>query len=275
MAGAHTTFSLDPVPEIHLARAPQEKVLTQVQFSITPDLISDEGEWSFATKLSRYPIRWSSQSFIVTVNPEDASVENKLAAHRIFTDPTQSWVVTVIETPTGLKTTAYSSRADFCVRVLEVFEAVASVATPPIIARVGLRYIDRVRDSADLGRLDECVKPQLRVLDGAVENPLVVEYSVSDTLIRIADDERLKVRSGELHAAAAFDPVLAPIPERLWVLDFDIFTSQGGFAFDQAAFDVWIHRYGEHICSFFRWPTTDEFHRAFHDEEKLTSEDIL
>ena len=50
-----TLFSLDPVPEIHLARAPLEKVLTQVQFSLTPGLVSEAGEEGLAAERVAVP----------------------------------------------------------------------------------------------------------------------------------------------------------------------------------------------------------------------------
>ena len=267
-------FTLEPVPEIHLARAPLEKVLTQVQFSLTPELVSDEGEQRLAAALARYPVRRRGQSVNVMINPATASIENKSVTTRIFADPSQSWVVTIMETAVGVETTAYDSRDDFCDRAREVFEAVAAVAAPPVVDRLGVRYIDRVRDSAALEHLDDYVNPRLRILDGVVTSPLVVEHSISDTMIRIADDEGLKVRSGILPGAAAFDPVLPPILERSWVLDLDIFTLAGGFAFDPSALDARVRRYSEHIYSFFRWATTNEFQQAFTDREAVVAEDV-
>lgn len=266
-------FTLDPVPEIHLARAPLEKVLTQVQFSLTPELVSDEAEARLANELHRYPVRRRGQSLNVTINPATATIENKVVTTRIFTDPSQSWVVTVMETAVGIETTAYNSRDDFCDRARELFQAVAAVAAPPVVDRVGMRYIDRVQEADDLARLNDLVNPRLRVLDGAVATPLEVEYSVSDTIIRVADDERLKVRTGLLPPGAAFDPVLRPISQPSWVLDLDIFTTAGGFAFDPDALDARIRQYAEHIYSFFRWATTDEFQRAFARREEVAARD--
>ena len=260
-------FSLNPVPEIHLARAPLEKVLTQVQFSLTPDLVSEEGERTLAAALARYPVRRRGQALNVTISPATGMIENKAVTTLSFADRAQTWTVTVMETAVALETTAYDSRGDFCDRAREVFDAVAAVATPPVVDRVGLRYIDRIRDPGDLQRLEAYINPRLRVLDGAVGDPLTVEHSVTDTILRIADDERLKVRSGLLPPAAAFDPVLLPIPEPSWVLDLDVFTMAGGFAFEPSALDERLRRYADHVYSFFRWATTDEFQRAFKDRQ--------
>ena len=265
------TFNLGPIPEIHLARAPLEKVLAQVQFSLTPELVSDEGEHQLAAALTRYPVRRRGQSINLKINPATASMEKEAVTTRIFTDPESSWVVTVMNTAVSLETAAYDSRDDFCRRAREVFEAVAAVSTPPIVDRVGLRYIDRVCDEADLERLDNYLNPRLRVLDGAVASPLTVEYSISDTILRIAEDERLKVRSGLLPPRAVFDPVIAPIDTPSWVLDLDIFTT-GRYPLLPDKLDERLSRYAEHIYSFFRWATTDEFQEAFRDRSATVSE---
>lgn len=258
-----TNFNLDPVSEISLARAPLEKVLTQIQFSYTPKLVSDEGEQKLAEALPRYPVRRPSQSVNVTVDPATGEAKMKSAVARILTDQQKSWVVTITETAISLETNAYHSRDDFCARALEVFNAVCEVSTPPIVDRVGLRYLDRIHRIEDLKRLDDMVHPKLRVLDGLAETPLVVEYSVSDTIINVTKDEKLRVRSGVFPPGALFDQILVPVSEPSWILDLDLFTTMGGFSFDPAGLESKLRRYSEHIYSFFRWATTDEFQRVF------------
>src|SRR5204863_3907200 len=125
----------------------------------------------------------------------------------------------------------YSTRDDFCDRALEVFQAIAAVALPPVVDRVGLRYIDRLAGER-LPRVPEFVISQLQVLYGCVEQPLVVHHSVTDSLIEISETERLQVRSGLLPAGGGFDPALPVLPQPSWVLDMDVYTVQGGFAFD-------------------------------------------
>jgi len=265
-----TPFTLDPVPEIPLARAPLAKVLTQIQYSRTPDLITDAGEQRLAELLQRYPVRRQAMTLDIQVGPAPGVFEQKATPIRIFTEPSQTWQVTVGETSVALETTQYESRDDFCQRAHEVFAAVAQVGPPPVVDRVGLRYVDRLH-GATLEHLDEYVNPRLRVLHGAVGQGLTVEYSASDTLIQVADDERLKVRSGLLPPGGVFDPVLQPLPEPSWVLDLDMFTTQSGFAFDPAVLNERLRRYADHIYAFFRWATTDAFQREFQDASEPRS----
>jgi len=256
-------FSLEPVTEVHLARAPLEKVLTQVQFPRTPDLVSDEGERRLAEVLSRYPVRRQGISLNLTLGPGPGEVKPEQTTTRLFADVAQAWQVTVTETAVSLETTSYDSRDEFCERAKELFDAVATVSLPPLVDRVGLRYIDRLRDAADLARLGDYVAPSLLGVQGHADASLEVEYSITEALVRIASDERLKVRCGVLPPGGLFDPALSPCPEASWVLDADIFTTEGGFAFDPTTLDERLRRYADHVYSFFRWATTEEFLQAF------------
>jgi uncharacterized protein (TIGR04255 family) len=256
-------FTLQPVTEVYLARAPLEKVLTQIQFSHTPDLVSDEGERRLAEALTRYPVRRRGVSLNLTIGPTPGEIKPEQATTRLFADVAGKWQVTVTETSVSLETSSYDSRNDFCQRAKEVFDAVAVVSVPPLVDRVGLRYVDRLRDSADLAQLGQYVAPSLLGVQGHAAAELEVEYSITEALVRIAVDERLKVRCGLLPPGGVFDPALAPCPEASWVLDTDIFTTEGGFAFDSSALDERLRRYADHVYSFFRWATTDAFLEAF------------
>jgi len=237
-------------------------VLTQVKFSRTPALVSDEGEERLAERLVDFPVRRQGMSVTITVTPP-GSPEQRTIPTRVFADPTETWVVTVTEQALSLETTEYVSRDDFCRRARLVFDAVADTALPPIVDRVGLRYVDRLSDATDLESLDTYVNPRLRVLLGAVDPAIEVEHSVSESVIRLSTDERLHVRGGILPPDALLDPLLMPLSVRSWVLDLDIYTVSGGFPFDPVALHDRLSRYGDHVHSFFRWAMTPEFIDAF------------
>lgn len=260
-------FTLAEVDEVHLSRAPLAKVLTQIQFSRTPALVSDQAESAIADRLSRYPVRRHAMAGELTlaVGAGATSVPVQSAPMspvRLFMEPSTQWQVTVTETSVALETTAYDSRHDFCDRAREVLDAVAAIAQPPVVDRVGLRYIDRL--SGDhLMHVGEYLLPQLQVLHNSVDDALAIEHSISESAIRLSADERLLVRSGILPPGGGFDPALPPLPEPSWVLDLDVFTTQGGFSFDPAQLHERLLRYGAHAYAFFRFATTDAFLSAF------------
>ena len=180
----------------------------------------------------------------------------------MFTEPTGTWHVSVTETSVALESATYDTRDDFCQRARELLTAAASVALPPVVDRVGLRYVDRLQGEA-LARLGDYINPALRVLHGMVGAGLEVEHSVSDTLIRLADDARLRVRSGLLPPGGSFDPAVPPVAEPSWVLDLDVFTVRGGFPFESERLDERLRRYAAHMYSFFRFATTAAFREDF------------
>jgi uncharacterized protein (TIGR04255 family) len=255
-------FSRTPVPEVHLHNAPLAKVLMQVQFSRTPQLVSEAGESAIADRLARYPVRRRQVSGAVTFAFNGQQVPLPVPPEAVFAvtlaDATGSWVVSIADTSVSLETTDYATRDDFCARALELFQAVAAVSLPPVVDRVGMRYIDRLAGDS-LGRLDALVIPQLRGLHGSVDDATPLVHSVTDSQIVISDTERLQVRSGFLPPGGAFDPSLPPLAESSWILDMDVFTTTGGFPFEPENLSARLREYADTAHSFFRFAVTDAF----------------
>ncbi len=266
-------FQLAEVDEVHLDRAPLAKVLMQVQFSRTPQLVSDSAEAGIADALGRYPVRRRQFGVApaVALNGHPLELAGAAVSVLTFADTTGAWQVTVAENAVSLETSSYDSRDDFCARALEVLQAVASVALPPVVDRVGMRYINRLTGDG-LGMVGQYVAPQMQVLCDAVAAPLVVQHSVSDSLIEISPTERLQVRAGLLPSNVGFDPSLAAPAEPSWVLDVDVYTVQGGLAFDPVELETRFRRYAEASYAFFRFATTDAFADAHRDASPVTGE---
>lgn len=259
-----SNFSRTPVPEVHLELAPLAKVLMQVQFSRTPQLVTDEAESVMAERLARYPVRrrqavgMAEVAFSVNGQPMPFPMPAAPSAFLTFSDASSTWTVSVTDTAISLETTAYTSRDDFCDRALELFAAIASVALPPVVDRVGLRYIDRLLGDG-LAELPRFVIPQLRGLYGVVQDDLALVHSVTDSLIEIGPAERLQVKSGVLPAGMAFDPILPPVGQPSWLLDIDVFTTTGGFPFEPPALAERLRGYAQMAYAFFRFATTEAF----------------
>jgi uncharacterized protein (TIGR04255 family) len=269
-------FGLSPIDEVHLNRAPLAKVLMQVQFSRTPILVSDMGENLMAEALGRYPVRRrqvvNAPALVINGQPMPMP-QMQPASALTFSEPTGTWQVTLTDTAVALETTAYATRDDFCDRALELFTAVASVALPPVVDRVGLRYIDRLSGPA-LARVPDYVVPQLQVLIGSVEPGLIVHHSVTDSLIEISPVDRLQIRSGLLSPNAGFDPALPALTEASWVLDMDVFTIQAGFPFDPNELAARLRSYAETAYAFFRFATTDVFEADHVGDTATTAKDF-
>jgi len=261
-------FSVTPVDEVRLYRAPLAKVVMQVQYSRTPELVTDGAEALIAEALARYPVRRRQITAApnVVINGQQLQLPGSLTSGVAvaLSDPKGTWQVTVTETAVALETTDYSTRDDFCARAAEIFAAVASAALPPVVDRVGIRYIDRLTGEA-LDRVPRYVMPELSALVGYVDSPLVLNHSITESQIEIDAGERMLVRSGLLPPGGAFDPALPAVPEQSWILDIDVFTTEAGFPFDPDELAQRLRRYAEMAYAFFRFATTEalqEAHRA-------------
>lgn len=256
-------FSVTPVNEVHLDRAPLAKVLTQVQYSRTPQLVTDSAEALIAQALDRYPVRRRQ----VTAGIAPMIVVD---GHQIqppggfppgvalsFSDPSGTWVVTVTETAVALETNAYSTRDDFCSRASEIFAAIATVALPPVVDRLGVRYIDRLSGDA-ITHVPTYFAPQLTALVGCTDSSLELHHSITESQVDINAEESMLIRSGLLPAGSAFDPALPPLSVPSWVLDTDVFTTKAQFAFEPAELAMRLRRFAETAYSFFRFAATEE-----------------
>lgn len=264
-------FSVTPVDEVRLYHAPLAKVLMQVQYSRTPQLVTDGAEALIAEALGRYPVRRRqvTASFVpdVLINGQPLQVPGSITpgVALSFSDPTGTWQVTVTETAVAMETTEYSTRDDFCDRAAEIFAAIASVVLPPVVDRVGIRYIDRLIGDA-LVKVPTYVLPELSGLAGCVDWPLALHHSITESQIEIGAGECMRVRSGLLPPGSAFDPALPALPEPSWILDTDVFTTQAGFAFDPDELTQRLRCFAEITYAFFRFATTEAFQEAYRGE---------
>ncbi len=262
-------FSLATVNEVHLYPAPLAKVLMQVQYSRTPQLVTDGAEAVIAETLGRYPVRRRQLTAgigpNVVINGQQLPGSITPGVALTFSDPKGLWQVTFTETAVALETSDYSTRDDFCGRAAEIFAAIASVALPPVVDRVGIRYIDRLT-GATLEKVSTYVIPQLATLVDCIESPLQLQHSVIQSEIEIGEGERMLVRSGLLPPGGTFDPALLPVGEPSWILDMDVFTTRAGFAFEPDDLSQRLRHYAETVYAFFRFATTEAFQDAHRSE---------
>jgi uncharacterized protein (TIGR04255 family) len=245
----------------------------QVQYSRTPQLVTDEAEARMAEVLGRYPVRRRPVVVVpnVLINGQPIQSPSLSVPSPVlsFSDPKSTWQITVTETAVALETTNYSTRDDFCARGAEIFEAIAKTALPPVVDRIGVRYINRLTGDA-LGEVPSYIRPELSALTGCVDAPLAIQRSVTESQIELEEEGRMLVRSGQLPPNVAFDPALPPTSEGSWVLDIDVFTAQAGFPFDPGELSKRLNSYAETAYAFLRFATTEAFLDAHRGDPALT-----
>lgn len=253
-------FSLGLVSEVPLKGGPLKQVVTQIQHSQTPALVSDEGEAGIAAELPEYPVRRRIVSG--TISPAGQASEQ---VARTLSDVAGEWVVTLTENSISLQTTDYASRDDFCSRAGAIFAAVGRVAPPPVVDRVGLRYINRI-EGEDIQNLEDFVNPRLMLLAGALGSGMALGHTISDSLIVIEPDDQLQIRTGLLPAGVTFSPGVEASSRESWTLDMDVFNGTGHIYFDAEGLVSLLRQYSEHAYSFFRWATSQALHDRYRRE---------
>lgn len=253
-------FSLNRLNEVPLEGGPLKQVVTQIQHSQTAELVSEAGEAAIAAELLEYPVRRRINN--IGVSPTGQTVEQ---IGRTLSDVAGSWVVTLTENSISLQTTDYSSRDDFCSRAQSIFDAVQRVAPPPVVDRVGLRYINRIEES-DFGKLDDYLNPRLMVLANATGDGMTLRHSISESLIELEPDDQLQIRTGMLPPGAAFTPGVEGSEGVSWTLDMDVFSGASPIYFQPDGLVRLLRRYSEHAYSFFRWATTESLHDRYRRE---------
>jgi len=254
-------FTLDTMNEIRLSKGPLRQVISQVQYSQTPYLTSADAAQAIAQQLPEYPVMRQAPGFNVSIGPN--GVEQAQTSLRTFSDVPGNWTVTLGETSVAVETTAYVSRDDFCYRVHKILAAVEKVAAPPIVDRLGLRYINRIEGNDQLADIGALVNDRLLVMSGSVGSGMSLQHSISDSLITIGSADQMQVRTGLLPPGGAFSPGVATSEVTSWVLDVDVFSAHGGFLYTADELERRLRRYSDHAYSYFRWATTEEMHRRY------------
>jgi uncharacterized protein (TIGR04255 family) len=247
-------FTFTPAPtEIHLTRAPLERVLGQVRFSRSPELVEPEAEKALAARLKDYPVR----DTVLGVGLQLPGMQPQVESFRTFEDAEGAWKITVSSDFIALETGRYDSRSDFLARFERVLDAVADLGAPPRVTRVGMRYLDRIVDPTGLATL---VNPALLGWLPELADPdQALNHQILQTLLQDPDGaSKVQVRSLCLPENVSFDPLIQPVPSRSWVLDIDAFDETTS-AFVPAGLLRTVTALAQHAYSVFRWATTPAF----------------
>lgn len=215
------TFSFDDMPdEVALSSAPLVRVLCQIRYSPTPELVDDQSERRIASLLGGvFPVRGSVEGVLFIPGLNAAPQQDRM---RTFENIDGTWKASVTPNFLALETTAYDRRTGFLDRLAKVLAAVEEVGAPPRVTRIGLRYTDRIEDPTGLREL---VQPALLGMVAEVGSDDLVENQIQQALlVDSANQAKVQVRSLCLPPRVGFDPSINPVESRSWVLDIDAYT---------------------------------------------------
>lgn len=257
-------FALEPVTEVPLTRTPLEIVLFQVSFgqpltALGLPTVRDQ----IAERLRReYPYSVQRPVMEILIQPGREPEQRQSTSISLdLTDATRAWTVSVGEDSFSLTTRNYESRDDLLTRSRTLFEVIADVVEPPPIARLGIRYINRLKGTQEIDRLLRELNPSVSAAQLAAKesdsNGRVV-HAMQDIAYEWFDrSRRIQARWGQLPENSVHEAMLSIIPEISWVLDVDSISDEQ-IEFRTEALLMKLSELAEGAYRIFRWAFTPE-----------------
>lgn len=263
-------FSDQPLATIALDPPPLVSVLSQVRFVPVFDAATEGQIGRFQRAVaSRYPRADKEVEFSIALAGDPgkppATVPKRLWR---FTDLDGVWRVTLATDFVTLETRVYGGHEEFFARLAEVVGAVEECLAPPLVTRLGSRYIQRLDDPEDLARLGELIRPEVLGACAVPVRTAGVRLNLTTAQYALAGGVSMICRWGVVPPGFLLD-VGSENPDRAaWLLDLDTFDER------QAPFDVrsTVTRaleYSRRQYRFFRWAVEPAFLRRFGAREDL------
>jgi len=255
-----------PPAEVPLPNAPLVKVIVQVKF---PQLlkISDGKDLSEFQELIRedYPFLEPKEvdNQTIEIGPGGPKVQTSRSVIWGFQDETRNWNVSLAPDFVALETTSYSSRDDILTRLSKIISAVEDIYNPRIVTRLGMRYIDQIKDEAH-DRLASFIRSDVMGIFGVTDLDRL-RHGITEASF-IADEGTLLMRCAHLAPQTTFDPnIVRPIAQKSWILDLDL-SNQSNQNFRSADIVENVQRFSERLYATFRWLVTPDFLKYYGGE---------
>lgn len=252
--------------QIPLSRAPLDHVVCQVKFPAVLMISVPGFVGPFQEQIrARYP-RVSENAILrfqlkIPGNETPANVSQPQAEFR-FQDEDQRWSLTLGQDFLALHSQAYTSRDEFLERLSEVLLALESCIHPSHCTRLGIRYIDRIKEAEDLQQVSTFFRPEVLGLASSLDMVGQVGQVFSESLMTTREG-KLLARWGLLPANTTYDPLLvAGMVQDSWILDLDSFSEERK-EFHTASVMADATALAERSYAFFRWSITDAFVEQF------------
>jgi uncharacterized protein (TIGR04255 family) len=249
-------FTQDLLDEVPLQGGPLVRVIAQVRFPRVFDFEQPETLRLLRIGLAdAYPVANVGKSAQITFGPEGVTQGEPQAVLRCQSID-GAWQVSITESFVSLDTGAYASRSDFSARLLSILQVVFASMTPPIIERIGVRYINRICAPDLREKLTRWIQPELHTGVSVPLGDAKLLHSFSESLFEY-NDSRLFARWGWLPAGAVPDASVPPVGDVSWQLDLDAF-SEGRFAPNAVTVAEETAKLAELGHRFFRRTTTKQ-----------------
>ena len=256
-------FAESRVPEVRLKNSPLEVALFQVRFPGPVTRIEqaiDNNQIAQALS-SEFPYadRQDVVSFVIQPGHQPSPPKPTNTTALLLSDASQKWTLNVARDSLSLTTTAYLNRDNLLDRAMSIFKALSEEAPPPTVARVGLRYLNRVRDVELIrkfcsnGGLADPIRHQQKFSLGNDG----IQSALTELQFAWTPQQKLQARWGLLPAGQIVANPFDPLPHPSWLLDVDAYDeSPFDFSADEVVKRLKVLSERAYRC--FRWVFTPE-----------------
>lgn len=261
-------FASDAPKYVHLPQAPIVRTLVQVRFPAFAAFASDDDRVAkqLAMALSEeYPRFSAGHEMALMLSPDGVTQQQSAVKLWRYTSADTRWQVSLGPTFLSVETSNYHRRSHFVTRLMDAWNALSEVALPPVIERVGVRYVNQVTATGHLDRLSELLRPEVLGVAAISRAGASVRSALAETHFVIDGGEEFQARWGLLPAGFTPDPLIPATDGPNWILDMD--ASQTWLPMGCLAADFDLERIATSLAGrgyqFYRWAVTDEWLRAF------------
>lgn len=245
---------MSTMPPERLQNSPLRSVLAQIRFSHEPRLYN---EGPILAQIhdcmrDRFPRMSQESQVTIALGPGAAQQQASPAWRMANRDRTASVLLT--SESVSLETTAYTAWDDFSAELRNVLACLSTAIDIPLRERVGLRYINEVRDDVH-SALDWQARINPALL-GIIPAPQVgprLMHSLTEARFR-SDGSVTALRYGAVHEAA-----VSGLNVPFFLLDIDCYDDQP-VDFDLAATLALLSDFNLRVWSLFRWSLTDAYY---------------
>ncbi len=254
-------------PEVPLSAAPLIRVLVQIRFPVVASVDKQEFIGPFQEAIRKeYGILRREQSVGFVLGSAGPIPAPQSTIWR-FKNETGTWRASLAPDFVALETTKYESQAELISRLKELLLATQEHIRPSVVDRIGVRYIDQIRDAnaKDMRRL---IRPEVAgVLNAAWASDAV--QVLSENLFEVPPGtSRILARWGMIPPQATIDPaVMEPVDQRSWILDLDMFDARSQ-PFEAESLTAVAESFAARLYTVFRWAVTEEFLCRFGGQPK-------
>ena len=237
-----------------LKQAPLVLAIAQIRFPTIASIAKQDFIGPFQEHIrARYPILRAERGLGILLGPEGLSAKPETGVVWKFLTSDEDWQVSLAPEFVAVEAKRYTNRREFLTRLGEALQALDGLAAPPIVDRVGVRYVNQITKDIEPSALADITQSELLglspLLEGTPDAELV--HDIHDTLVTLSG-AKLRMRWGHLPASASLDPTASAPNVPYWLFDVDMFQ-EGRLEYERESLLRLMEGFSERIYALFWW----------------------